>query len=283
MECWKWPPPRRGKTINLIVASSILTVEETLELKTLKVGVIARLAGIYRVDAVTVYRDKWSTPRDHGLMKTILEYAATPPHLRRRLIPLKPELKAAGYLPPLRLPGHDLPRKPYKGLVMEGIVESCTHESCLVYLGSYGVGRLHPGNYRVGGRVTVEVVDPEGLTLREARDRDLYLGFRVEDAGRLDRYLARLKGEGFTIIGASRRGECLSLGILEKLYAAKGVALVFGGPRGEVTEDADPSLYDAVINTIPLQGSRTVRTEEAVAATLAVLNAFEGIKRLYNP
>ncbi|NOZ30355.1 MAG: hypothetical protein GXO68_00150 [Crenarchaeota archaeon] len=282
MKCWTWPPPRRDKTLYLIIASSIMSVEETLELKTMKAGAIARIASIYRVNRVVVYRDKWSTSKDHRILRLVLEYALTPPHLRKRLIPLRPELRAVGYLPPLRLPGHDLPDKPVKGLVMEGIVESCNNRECRVYLGKYGVGRLPAGEYRVGQRVIVEIIDPETLQLRDASDTNIYLGFKVDATDNLDRYLRRLRKRGFLIVGTSRKGDCISPDHLDKIATHDKIALVFGGPRGDVRKDADPKLYHMVVNTIPFQGTRTVRSEEAISATLAIINAYEGIKRLYN-
>lgn len=280
MECNPWPPPKRDRTLYLAIASSILSVEETLELKTIKAGAIARLASIYRVDSIIVYRDRHSSLRDHKTMKLLLEYAATPPHLRRKLIPLRRELRAVGLIPPLRLPGHDLPEKPVKGLVMEGVVESCTKEWCNVYLGRYGVGRLPRGDYRVGDRIVVEIIDPGKLLLRDARDTRIYLGYKVKAEESLPRLLARLRRRGFFIVGTSRKGECLRSQLLEAITSKDRVLLVFSGPRGDVRIDADPSLYDIIINTIPVQGTRTVRTEEAVAATLSLLNAYEWMKIL---
>jgi hypothetical protein len=56
--------------------------------------------------------------------------------------------------------------------------------------------------------------------------------------------------------------------------------VAFGGPYAGLFEicgrqgvDAN-KLFDVIINTIPEQGTATVRTEEALIATLAVLNAL---------
>jgi hypothetical protein len=62
------------------------------------------------------------------------------------------------------------------------------------------------------------------------------------------------------------------------------VTVAFGGPyQGlyEISElqGVDPEeKFDAVVNTVPRQGTETVRTEEALLATLALLNALLGGK-----
>jgi predicted SPOUT superfamily RNA methylase MTH1 len=64
------------------------------------------------------------------------------------------------------------------------------------------------------------------------------------------------------------------------LDAVEHVLLVFGGVRGleaaveadDNFEDTDPEpLFDVYLNTCPKQGSRTIRTEEAVWVSLAAL------------
>jgi predicted SPOUT superfamily RNA methylase MTH1 len=54
---------------------------------------------------------------------------------------------------------------------------------------------------------------------------------------------------------------------------------VFGGPYGGLFEicssqGVDISRFDFVVNVIPNQGTATVRTEEALLATLAILNVM---------
>ncbi len=60
------------------------------------------------------------------------------------------------------------------------------------------------------------------------------------------------------------------------------MAVAFGGSYAGLFEicerqDVDAGkLFDVIINTIPNQGTATVRTEEALVATLALLNALIG-------
>ena len=66
--------------------------------------------------------------------------------------------------------------------------------------------------------------------------------------------------------------------IAEKWEKANTILVGFGAPtRGlhEIVRDEGvnlDSIVDFVVNTIPAQGTETVRTEEALLASLAVLN-----------
>jgi predicted SPOUT superfamily RNA methylase MTH1 len=66
--------------------------------------------------------------------------------------------------------------------------------------------------------------------------------------------------------------------LTEKWKVAKTILLAFGAPtRGlyEIAESDGFSLDDVadfVVNTVPRQGTVTVRTEEALIASLSVLN-----------
>jgi hypothetical protein len=66
--------------------------------------------------------------------------------------------------------------------------------------------------------------------------------------------------------------------IAARWFRAKSVLLAFGSPtRGlfEIARDEGINLNDTmdfVVNTIMFQGTETIRTEEAVLASLAILN-----------
>lgn len=67
-----------------------------------------------------------------------------------------------------------------------------------------------------------------------------------------------------------------------QLPSFRHALVVFGGLQGlEAGVDADPNLevaepsvlFDLYVNTCPSQGSRTIRTEEAILISLATLQA----------
>ncbi|MCE4620769.1 MAG: RNA methyltransferase [Desulfurococcales archaeon] len=274
MKCDKWPPPPSKKRISLAIASSILSTEPTRELKAIKASLIARAAGIFRVDEIIVYRDKSSRRRDQEELFTLLSYLATPPYLRRRLIPLKPELRIAGLLLPLNIPTHDLPPRPRKDLIMYGVIEECSDHACRVYLGRYGTGILRVER-RVpqGTLIIVRIVSLDPIILEEVREPGVYTGFKVIRGSSLGQVASSYKARGYAVIGTSRRGECIGSLVPGELGRGKrGMLVAVGGPRGSVLEDAGGYEYfDAVVNLVPFQGTRTIRSEEAVLIALSLL------------
>jgi predicted SPOUT superfamily RNA methylase MTH1 len=108
-----------------------------------------------------------------------------------------------------------------------------------------------------------------------------YWGYEVLHAKTLAEGLKVLKAD--YSIGTSRCGQNL----YEAVHAIKSsnprsVAVSFGGPYAGLSEICERQgvdagkLFDVMINTIPSQGTATVRTEEALVATLALLNALTG-------
>jgi len=83
------------------------------------------------------------------------------------------------------------------------------------------------------------------------------------------------------VLGTSRKGIAFAevADVLGRRWKdASGILVIFGSPaRGlpEIARDEGvrlDTLVDYMVNTVPCQGTETVRTEEALLATLAVLN-----------
>ncbi len=276
--CDSWPPKRRSQPLAVAVPGSVLSVEHGLQAKTFKAGIIGRALAIYRVDEVIVYRDPDTDRSDQNLLALLLGYMATPPHLRKKLYPLDDRLRYVGLLPPLRIASHDAPLRPQSGAVMEGLVEECSGRSCRVYLGGLGDGVLRARrSLREGDVVTVRIIAARRgvIEVEEASWGNVYTGFAVRRAGRLEGLVSSYRKRGFRVVAASRLGDCISEPrIQSRLVSMLGdaVLVVFGGPRRGVLEFTSPRMYDAVVNFIPWQGVETVRTEEALHASLSLIN-----------
>lgn len=89
------------------------------------------------------------------------------------------------------------------------------------------------------------------------------------------------KKEGTVIIGTSRKGVPITKivnDLKKKIKNSKKIIVVFGSPyKGiyEILEEKEAKinkLFTFIINFIPDQGVRTVRTEEAMCSTLSILN-----------
>jgi predicted SPOUT superfamily RNA methylase MTH1 len=280
MSCAPWPPPKRSKPIFLFVPSSVLATEHSLELKTLKASEIARYAAMFRVDMLYVYKDKQSTRKEFELLKLLLKYTVTPPHLKRAVFPLDPRLKYAGIIRPLQTPAHIPPESPEKGAVLDVYVDSCRGGECRVYMGKLGRGvllRSRSRRFIQGEIVTARIKSVAGdRILLEPYTPGFYWNLRVKSAHPVQDVLEVLRRKDFLIAGTSRLGECPPRDLAKAVSGYAGIALVFGGPEGHVWDSIPRKYFDVIFNTIPNQGTRTVRTEEAIAASLSLINYLLG-------
>lgn len=275
----------RGFKLSIAIPSSLVSEVPHLREKTVVIGHVARAAAIYRVDDVYVYRDD---PDESRLIRLLLSYVETPQYLRRRLFKMMDELRYAGVLPPLRTPHHPLEKRADKlkvGEFREGVVLSEDAGEFQVYVGVERPLRATGRAPSVGSRATVKVsgVSPvlRGRFVRK-REVDLYWGYEVHVvSGGLDKLASATDFE--LKIATSRHASTfkqLEPDIRSRLEDARRVLVAFGSPRKGLREmsserglDLDED-FDFTVNTIPGQGTETVRTEEAISATLTLLNTL---------
>jgi predicted SPOUT superfamily RNA methylase MTH1 len=143
----------------------------------------------------------------------------------------------------------------------------------------------------VGQRVTTKTVKIGKSLEVELVDRHqvpFYWGFSVDGPQRSLGSL--LKKQPFDlVIATSRYGSPfadVAGELCEKWGEADQVLVIFGSPTSGVNEIVQREglclgkLVDFIVNSIPLQGTATVRTEEAIFATFAILNVLSPLKRL---
>jgi predicted SPOUT superfamily RNA methylase MTH1 len=254
-----------------------------------KVGLIGRAAAIFRVDEIIVYPDNHKADQqgDMEFIALLLNYLETPQYLRKRLFKIQPSLKYAGILPPLRTPHHPLSGKTKHlkvGEYREGLILSETKEGLLVDIGVQQPALLRQKQFAMGDRLTLQVVTvgetPVEVQAVSREDVPLYWGYRVRVEKRLFGQLVH--DEDFDLrLATARLGENfmdVTGAISEKWSRSQCVLVAFGAPsRGlhEIVADEGLELgeiVDFVVNMVPGQGTVTVRTEEALSASLAVLN-----------
>jgi predicted SPOUT superfamily RNA methylase MTH1 len=256
--------------------------------KTSKIGLIGRAAAIFGVDEIIVYSDSQhaSQKSEMDLISLLLAYMETPQYLRKRLFKLEPSLQYAGILPPLRTPHHPLNRKMGDlkvGEYREGAVLSRANGGFLVDIGVEEPILTRDVSATSGPRVTVKIIRTGKHAEAELADKDeipLYWGYSVSIE---NRPLGRiLKGRAFgLVIATSRYGSPLAEiadQLSEQWKRANAVLVAFGAPSqglAEIIAHEGLSLSnvaDFAVNTIPLQGTETVRTEEAILASLAAIS-----------
>ena len=116
-------------------------------------------------------------------------------------------------------------------------------------------------------------------------EKGIYWGYSVRVAEKFSHVFTKspYKGGYDLTVGTSERGSSVDTCTLKKeeTQKFKHLLIVFGGVKGleaalkqdqELSEIEDPSsLFDIYLNTCPKQGSRTIRTEEAILVSLAAL------------
>jgi hypothetical protein len=275
------------RTLTIAIPASVVSDVPHLREKTSKVGLIGRAAAIFRVDEIIVFSDdpEENQTREMNLITLLLSYMETPQYLRRRSFKLEPELQYAGILPPLRTAHHPLNRKASRlreGEFREGMTLSTENGETLADIGVERPAiiagkRLPPGKRvtlkisRIGTQVEAELVDRE--------DVPAYWGYSVTGERSLGKILK--SGRFDFTIATSKYGLSFS-DIAEEISTewkrSKTALVAFGAPNQGLHEIARregldlESAIDFVVNTVPSQGTETVRTEEAVLASLAILN-----------
>jgi hypothetical protein len=216
----------------------------------------------------------------------LLNYLETPQYLRKRLFKLEPRLQFAGILPPLRTPHHPLSGKIRDlkvGEYREGVVFSQCKEGLLVDIGVNQPALLREQQFAEGNRLTLQVVKAGEKVEVQTANRDdvpVYWGFRVRVENRSFRHLVTGEEFDLTVATAKLGDKFLDVAgeIRRKWGHSQHILVAFGAPsRGlhEIVKEEGSKLeaiVDFVVNMIPEQGTATVRTEEALLASLAILN-----------
>jgi methyltransferase len=276
---------KRRNSLTIAVPSSMVAEINNLRDKTIVLGQLGRAAAIYRVDQIIIYKDQ---PDESLLLKYILGYLETPQYLRRNLFEVRPELQYAGTLPPLRTPHHPTEEKladVFVGDYREGIVVGGSDFNYFVDIGLEVKINVRGKPPLKGTRVTIEVMQLEPVfSGRRVKKKDIpfYWGYDLRGH---NKWLSELvySPEWDVTIATSKKGEpfnYLDSKLKQDLENAEKILIVFGSYKEGVNEIIErqgrkaDEMFDYILNTIPNQGTETVRTEEAVLSSLAILNIF---------
>lgn len=281
---------KRGFELSVAVPASLVSDIPHLREKSLKVGLIGRAAAIFKVDEIIIFPDSPDVDqsRDASLISVILSYMETPQYLRKRLFKIRPELRYAGILPPLRTPHHPLADKIRDlrvGEYREGVVVSSARDGSLVDIGVERPVLVPDRRLQIDSRVTVRITELGRRPRAALASRDEieeYWGYRVTVKDIPFGQLVK-KGSFDLVVATSRYGIPI-MEIEEELAGhlrrCSKTLVAFGAPTEGLHEIVTrehlklPDVADFVVNMIPDQGTETVRTEEAVYASLALLNCL---------
>ncbi|KAH0615423.1 hypothetical protein JD844_004630 [Phrynosoma platyrhinos] len=263
------PKEDKGRCYTLSVAlpGSILNNAQSAELRTYLAGQIARACAIFSVDEIVVYdeqgEDSKTVEGEFEGLKTrgqacvqlarILQYLECPQYLRKSFFPKHQDLQFA-----------DEESEYREGVVLARPVKP--GQGSFVNCGMRKEVKIDK-QLEAGLRVTVK--------LNEQQNPDSKTQKGTVVSSHHPRTVSGLYW-GYTV----RLASCLS----------KHALIVFGGLQGlEAGVDADPNLevtdpstlFDLYLNTCPGQGSRTIRTEEAILLSLSALRPriVEAVKK----
>ncbi|MBX5321734.1 MAG: putative RNA uridine N3 methyltransferase [Candidatus Bathyarchaeia archaeon] len=282
------------KRISIAIPASVVSDTPHLREKTSKIGLIGRAAAIFGVEEIIIYQDQPGVNRkaDMDLIATMLSYMETPQYLRKRLFKLKPQLRYAGILPPLRTPHHTLGKRVVDltfGEYRDGVTLAKTRMGTLVDIGVEKPALIQQKHLRLGKRVTVKITnigEQVVAELKKSQEIPYYWGYKVTVWKNTFGRLAK-SGRFALKIATSKHGAAFNdvkEKIAEKWKNSQTVLVIFGAPTQGLYEIAKKEglklaeVVDFVVNTVPGQCTETVRTEEALIATLAVFNCTFSFK-----
>ena len=284
-------PLKRAHELCVAIPASFVSDVPHLREKTFRIGLVGRAVSIFRVDEVIVFTDmpKTDQSRDINLISTILAYMETPQYLRKRLFKIQSELQYAGVLPPLRTPHHPLANRTADlkiGEFREGAVIGYSKEDTLVDVGVEQPALVAGVKLQTNTRVTVKITglgkQPKAI-LANHKEIKTYWGYRVTVSQVPFGQMVKKKLFDL-VVATSRRGKPIDT-IMDELVKSwkqsHKILLAFGASTQGLFEIAMherlklEDLANFIVNTIPDQGTETVRTEEAVYASLAILNTLE--------
>lgn len=279
-----------NRKLAIAIPVSFISDVPHLREKTLKIGLIGRAAAIFRVNEIIVYPDilNINQKKDRRLIAMLLAYMETPQYLRKHFFKLKPELKYAGILPPLRTPHHPLAKHTRDlnvGEYREGAIVSANKQGSIVDIGVERNALFPNKHLPINKRVTVKITELGKhlqVALSKQSEIDDYWGYKVTTSqpslGRI------VQSHSYDLmVATSKMGISLTeiSGKLAKRWRkACKVLVAFGAPTRGLHEIAKQEklrldeVADFIVNTIQKQGTETVRTEEAIYASLAILNTL---------
>ena len=284
-------PLKRAHELCVAIPASFVSDVPHLREKTFRIGLVGRAVSIFRVDEVIVFTDmpKTDQSREINLISTILAYMETPQYLRKRLFKIQPELQYAGVLPPLRTPHHPLANRTADlkiGEFREGAVMGYSKEDTLVDVGVEQPALVAGAKLQTNTRVTVKITglgkQPKAI-LANHKEIKTYWGYRVTVSQVPFGQMVKKKLFDL-VLATSHRGKPIDT-IMDELVKSwkqsHKILLAFGASTQGLFEIAMherlnlEDLANFIVNTIPDQGTETVRTEAAVYASLAILNTLE--------
>ena len=283
-------------TLSILLPSSIIDNAQSKELRTYLIGEIARIIGIFKISEIIILHDKLKENSKDYLNYFVknLQYLETPQYLRKTLFPKSEDLIMSGLMNPLESQHHLRIDEwcPYReGCVINRPVKEGVNSSWV----NIGLKKDCKINQRLPEktRLTIKLNEKgfdnklkyysgEPVSMSEPLEKlGLYWGYIVRVCENFNEIFSQsIYNENYDfIIGTSDKGENYKYANYNKKKDFKHALIIFGGIQGiEGMFDYDEhnkknidNIFDLYLNTCVNQGLRTIRTEEAILISLAVI------------
>jgi len=249
-----FPYPRKNN-FDVLLFPSIFSVENTLREITIKTSFLVRILTTARVSNLYWVIQSEKEKRIINTVNFIIKYALTP-HYLRKYIKLDKRLRFVGLLDPINTPYNAVSKEPVEGEVRMGFKVRNSVD--------VGLNNL----FKIKGDFFL-VVDSKDNKIMRYYDI-YYKGFNIK-------YLKidELKTLDNLIIG-SRNGKnpFKDSERIRRIYREKGIKLLIGPPDKGCIEILGEEVIENAYNFFPYQGNKDIRSEEALAYALAILNAI---------
>ena len=266
--------------LSIFIPNSFLSESKDLKIRTYKVGILGRALAIFQADNVVIYNDdnvkNEDGKNDGKFIAEVLSYMNTPQYLRKKAFPIKAELKHVGILPPLRTPHHPVNSQPDVGDYRQGFTVKRNKKGTFVDIGMDELAfcKEQLTVKKIFDFKITKIAKKEVIVTPDKPD-DVYWGYNVISSNKsLKNSLKLIKPD--LVVETTRYGDYIDSifdELKHKVDECNSIAILFGGPYSSIQEDVSGGNWDLLkVNTIPYQGTETVRTEEAVVATLSLFN-----------
>ena len=275
--------------LSVAIPCTVLEDCSDLRSKTQKLGQIARACAIFKVKQIIIYsfsKKVSKSSKDIRLIKEILEYLNCPQYLRKLVYPKLPIFRYVGILPPLRTPNHPLEKK-FANIrgesIREGVVLSSNDQTSEIEIGLEQPIFINIPNLPIKKRVTLRLKKRNnklsGVLIEKAKIKE-YWGYDVQIFKDSIRDFMK-KFSKYQIIATSKKGSPIKKSDIKFFHALgemKDILIIFGSPSlglFEIFKKHGLNLENwanFVVNIAPQQGTQTIRVEEALISTLAIIS-----------
>lgn len=269
--------------LSIAIPDSCLIESQTILDKSYKISQISRSCSIFCVNKIIIYHDSSvkAEKMDIKILKTILEYLDTPPYLRKKIYPKMWILKHVGILPPIKSPHHkaliDIKKIRNQEIRFGFVIKQ--NDSLYVDVGLEKLIK-YKGN-QLGKKVLVKITNNAQLLAEDISKENVdgYWGYDVQFADSLSALLENTDSE---VLMTSVEGSQFTRHVndlMSKIKASNNLLVVFGGPKFGLRkilecENKKISSNNNFMNMFPMQGTQTVRFEEAILGTLSIINNY---------